>query len=122
MTSRTAPNLWHRVVSVCAIVLCAAACAGSPPEVPAGPDGEPDPVLALGREVYGAHCSRCHGTSGGGGAGARLAGEMDERYPDPDEQAAVIREGNDDGMPSFRGTLTDAEIDAVVRYTREVLG
>jgi mono/diheme cytochrome c family protein len=119
VTSPTAPGPWHRVAAVCAIVLCTAACAGSPPEVPAGPDGEPDPVLALGRDVYGEHCSRCHGTSGGGGAGDPLVG-VAERIPDPVEQAAVIREGRD-GMPSFQGTLSDAEIDAVVRYTREIL-
>lgn len=103
------------------MVLCVGACAGSPPEVPAGPDGEPDPVLEQGRDVYGDRCANCHGASGGGGTGSPLTG-VAERYPDAEEQAAVIREGRDGGMPSFRGTLSDAEIDAVVRYTREVLG
>lgn len=96
-------------------------CAAEAPAVPLGADGEPDPVLALGRDVFGSRCTNCHGSSGGGGTGPALAGRVEEEYPDPADQAAVIRDGRN-SMPTFGGTLSEAEIEAVVRYTREVLG
>ena len=98
----------------------AAACAGSPPDVPLGPDGQPDEVLGIGRDVWGARCANCHGSSGGGGTGPRLAGTVVDRFADPADQEAVVRDGRDN-MPAFGGTLSDAETEAVVRYTREVL-
>jgi mono/diheme cytochrome c family protein len=112
----------HRAVAVVAVVVVlAGACADDPPEVPAGPDGRPDAELTLGRDVWGAKCDNCHGADGGGGTGPKLDdGRVVERYPDPEDQAQVIRNGRN-GMPSFAGQLSDAEIDAVVRYTREVL-
>ena len=106
-------------VSLAALLLLGG-CAKDAPAVPLGPDGEPDPVLALGRDVFSNRCSSCHGSSGGGGTGVKLAGRVEEEYPDPADQAAVIREGRK-SMPAFGGTLSGAEIDAVVRYTREVL-
>ena len=45
---------------------------------------------------------------------------MTETYPDAADQVAVVRDGRR-SMPSFGGTLSEAEIEAVVRYTREVL-
>lgn len=107
--------------AVMVLALGLAGCATDAPAVPLGPDGEPDPVLALGRDVYASRCSNCHGSSGGGGTGPRLAGVVEEEYPDPAEQRLVVREGRGN-MPSFGGTLSEGEIDAVVRYTREVLG
>ncbi len=96
-------------------------CAGDPPEVPLGPDGEPDPVLADGRAVYAKHCAACHGRSGGGGQGPRLNnGAVVGAYPDIDDQVAVVADGKGT-MPSFAERLTDRQIAAVTRYTREVL-
>ncbi|MCY4492699.1 MAG: cytochrome c [Acidimicrobiaceae bacterium] len=97
-------------------------CAGDPPEVPLGPDGQPDPVLADGRAVYAKHCAACHGRSGGGGQGPRLdGGAVVEAYPEFDDQVAVVADGSGT-MPSFVERLTDRQIAAVTRYTREVLG
>ena len=96
-------------------------CAGDPPEVPLGPDGQPDPVLAQGRAVYAEHCASCHGRSGGGGLGPRLNdGAAVAAYPDIDDQVEVVADGKGT-MPSFAGRLTDRQIGAVTRYTREVL-
>ena len=103
------------------LLVVLAGCAGSSPEVPLGPDGEPDQVLLLGRDVFGSRCSSCHGSSGGGGTGPRLAGTVTEKYPDIADQIGVVTEGRK-SMPRFGGTLTGAEIEAAVRYTREVLG
>jgi mono/diheme cytochrome c family protein len=100
-------------------VLLAGCATGTAPFAPTGPDGQPDPALELGRGIYAQQCARCHGADGRGGAGPRLAGRMESAFPDPAEQAEVVREGRR-GMPAFP-RLSDDELDAVVRYTREVL-
>lgn len=99
----------------------AACSSGSVPEVPAGPDGRPDPVLVAGRGVYADRCANCHGVRGQGGRGPSLTGEsMAEAYPSDADQIEVVVEGKST-MPGFSDTLTPAEIEAVVRFTREVL-
>lgn len=104
------------------VVSVAAACGGEAPEVPLGPDGQPDPVLSLGREVYGARCSTCHGSEGQGGRGKKLNdGRAPAAYPDPADLMAVVVEGKGSGMPSFGNVLEPAEIEAVARYVLEVL-
>jgi mono/diheme cytochrome c family protein len=93
-----------------------AACVGEPPEVTVD-----DPELVEGRTVYGANCASCHGADGGGGLGQALAdGAVVRAYPDVDDQIAVISDGRNQ-MPAFAGRLSDDELRAVVRYTREVL-
>lgn len=96
-------------------------CAGSPPDVPVGVGGSQDQELVLGRDVFARRCASCHGVSGGGGAGPKLSdGAVVMAYPDADDQRHVIVNGRK-AMPSFANRLSDEEIDAVVRYTREVL-
>lgn len=98
------------------------ACAGEVPEVPIGPDGAADPALVAGRDVYQRRCANCHGADGGGGTGPKLAdGEVVAQYPDPADQRAIVADGRN-AMPSFVGSLSTEQLDAVVRYTREVLG
>ncbi|MGI9603958.1 MAG: c-type cytochrome [Acidimicrobiales bacterium] len=102
------------------IVLLSAACS-SPPEVPVGPDGQPDPVLSEGRDIYGDRCASCHGTSGGGGRGPNIQGErITTKYPEIADQVRVVVEGRNQ-MPAFGESLTPDQAEAVVRYTREVL-
>lgn len=101
-----------------AVALGAAAVAGAcTSDAPATPD---DPQLQLGAEVYGTRCAGCHGQSGGGGAGVRLAGRMKEAYPDIADQIAVITNGRR-AMPAFGDSLTPEQIEAVAMYEREVL-
>lgn len=109
------------LLGILVVGLLLGSCAGDPPEVPLGPDGQPDPVLAQGRDVYARHCAACHGRSGGGGQGPRLNdGAVVKAYPDNDDQVAVVADGKGT-MPSFAGRLTDRQIESVTRYTREVL-
>lgn len=114
-----------RSALLCRVILATlvllAGCAGESPDVPIGPDGEADEVLLGGRDVYGARCARCHGASGGGGTGPKLSdGSVVDAYPEIDDQFALVLEGKN-AMPSFANRLSSEEIDAVVRYTREVL-
>jgi len=80
-----------------------------------------DPQLVTGRGVYAEQCARCHGADGGGGIGKKLSdGSYAESYPDSGSMAELITDGKEQ-MPSFAKTLTPEEIDAVIRYVREVL-
>ena len=111
----------RRIAGILGLAVVLGACSPPAPEVPAGPDGEPDPVLLAGREVWETSCVQCHGGDGGGGRGPQLNdGVVIERYPDPVDQLAVIARGRG-GMPSFDGSLSDDELEAVLRYTREVI-
>ncbi len=92
---------------------CASA---STPEVADG-----DPTLQSGRDVYIRQCASCHGGDGGGGRGTKLSdGVVTAAYPDIEDQITVVAEGRN-AMPAFGGRLTPEEIEAVVRFTREVL-
>jgi mono/diheme cytochrome c family protein len=107
--------------AVFVVALAVGACSSSP-EVPLGPDGEPDAELVMGRDIFGGRCSTCHGTEGQGGRGARLNnGEALSRYPDAADMALVVVEGKGQAMPAFGDSLDAAQVDAVVRYIREVL-
>ena len=77
-----------------------------------------DDELILGSEIYRANCARCHGADGGGGIGRSLRG-VDQRLT-VDEQIDVVYNGRNQ-MPAFGEKLDDDQLDAVVRYTREVL-
>ena len=109
----------HPLLAIAALLL-AAACAGSPPPVPGAGSGTADPVLVEGRGVWARSCSSCHAPDGSGGRGPSLRAVV-ERFPVSIDQMAVVTEGWR-GMPAFGGRYSDAEILAVVRYTREVLG
>jgi mono/diheme cytochrome c family protein len=80
---------------------------------------EPDDSAAAttGKQLFTTNCAGCHGPEGEGAAGPRLAGTVVVEYPDVEDQAAVVRDGRG-LMPSFRNTLTPAQIDDVVAYTR----
>lgn len=113
--------MWKWMSVIVMALSLGGACAGDVPEVPVGTDGELDSELVLGRTIYQQRCATCHGSAGGGGAGPKLSdGEVIVNYPDPEAQRAIIAQGKN-GMPSFEGRLSSAELDAVVRYTREVL-
>jgi cytochrome c oxidase subunit 2 len=79
-----------------------------------------DAVLVRGRDVWARSCIGCHGLDGRGLSGPALAGVVTEKYPDVADQIAVVTNGRN-LMPAARGVLTPEEIEAVVRYTREVL-
>lgn len=101
-------------VGVAAII--SGCVAGDVPEVSAD-----DPQLVTGRDVYAKQCARCHGADGGGGIGKKLNdGSATTKYPDPAAMVELMVDGQGQ-MPSFAKTLTPAEIDAVIRYVREVL-
>jgi cytochrome c oxidase cbb3-type subunit 3 len=67
------------------------------------------------------NCSGCH-ASGGGGMGPPL---MDEQWTygwDPVSIYATILEGRPNGMPAFRGKLTEQQVWQLVAYVRSLSG
>jgi mono/diheme cytochrome c family protein len=94
------------------------------PPAPSPPGPEP------GRSVFHSHCATCHGSDGRGRSWrarllllrpGNLAGPETAALPDT-YLADIIRQGGSTfgkpGMPSFGFTLTDAELQALIRYLR----
>ena len=80
-----------------------------------------DAELVLGREAYTKNCVSCHAADGSGGRGPKLnEGKLDELYPNSADQQAVIQNGQGP-MPAFEEKLSEEELAAVVRFTRESL-
>tara|TARA_B100000214_G_scaffold256591_1_gene189073 strand:+ start:3226 stop:3540 length:315 start_codon:yes stop_codon:yes gene_type:complete len=92
------------------------------PQVQPDEKGSVDPELIQGREVWGVHCSSCHGSSGQGGRGKKLNnGELAINYPDQTLLVSVIQNGKGQGMPAFSSKLTIDETKAVISYIFDVL-
>jgi mono/diheme cytochrome c family protein len=96
--------------------------------------------LQQGAKLFATNCSPCHGATGGGGVGPKLAGgEAVKTFPNIADHIAWVKTGSGPhkgqpygdpnrpggqhiattgGMPPFAGTLTDAQIQLVVNYER----
>ncbi len=111
-TGRRSP-LRASLAAMFAAIMLLSACA----QEIALPD-DADEELILGSDIYRASCARCHGADGGGGIGRSLRG-VEQRLA-PDEQFDVVYNGRNQ-MPRFSQTLSESDIEAVVRYQREIL-
>ena len=80
------------------------------------------PALAEGQFLYTKmNCVGCH-AHGGGGMGPAL---MDDKWRYGgriDQIAATIAEGRPNGMPAWRGKLTEAQIWKLAAYVRSLSG
>ena len=110
--ARLRPALATAALLVASGVL-AAACGGG------GSDESSAPTT--GAEIYAAYCLTCHGADGQGGVGPQLAGLMETKYPNVDDQIAVVTAGRGT-MPAWGSRLSPAQIRRVVEYTRTGLG
>jgi cytochrome c oxidase cbb3-type subunit 3 len=79
-------------------------------------------AIAQGQQLFGwMNCSGCH-SHGGGGMGVAL---MDDKWRYGgriDQIAATIAEGRPNGMPSWRGKLTEQQIWQLAAYVRSLSG
>ena len=98
------------VAAAVSLAVIAAGCGGG---------GEAQPTT--GKGIYVARCATCHGVGGQGGVGPALAGVVATKYPNIEDQIAIVTNGKG-AMPSWRGELTPKEIRKVVEYTRTGLG
>ena len=112
-----------RVILAIVLLVTSLSCGVSAsPEVQPDENGSVDQELILGREVWGIHCSSCHGASGQGGRGKKLNnGELATKYPDQTSLISVIQNGKGQGMPAFSSKLTINETKAVINYILDVL-
>ena len=78
-------------------------------------------TASVGQQLFTTNCAGCHGASGGGGLGPKLAGVVTKDFPDIEDQIAFVSAGKG-AMPSFGGDLSDEQLRAVVEYTRTGLG
>jgi cbb3-type cytochrome oxidase cytochrome c subunit/cytochrome c553 len=100
---------------------------------PSGP-APPGDLRALGTQVYGAHCARCHGMDGAGTPGLYppLKGSATVNDRDYSEHVRIVLSGlagqaiggreYAGNMPPFADVLTDQEIAAVVLHERTSWG
>jgi cytochrome c oxidase cbb3-type subunit 3 len=97
---------------------------GTPdPEVHAKNDYESNAyALSQGKQFFSSfNCVGCH-AHGGGGMGPAL---MDDRWlygSEPEQVFATIMEGRPNGMPSFRGHITDDQGWMLAAYVRSLSG
>jgi len=71
-----------------------------------------------GANLYSKNCAVCHGQTGNGGMGVPLALASFQATIDDDYLRRTIRHGRPGRvMPAFN-TLSDAEVDAIVKYVR----
>ncbi len=79
-------------------------------------------LAARGEKVYAANCAACHQANGAGVPPAfpALAGSQVVNGPQ-DGQIGILLNGKN-AMPSWKSTLSDTEIAAVITYTRNSFG
>lgn len=71
-----------------------------------------------GKALFGDNCAVCHGASGQGGTGPQLSGGRTKaQFPDARTQVLFVSNGAGI-MPAFKTRLSQAEIKAIVDYTR----
>ncbi len=107
-----------------------AEAAGNAPQLLAAAEarasGDPDAIAATdsafaqltGQQVFSARCVECHGPSGEGGLGVRLAGSSRAANRGNVDDAVRFGRGM---MPGFLTELEESDLNAVVSYVVEVL-
>lgn len=116
-------NLW---LSVAAFGFLAVACGKSEQ-----PKDNPAPLPVTGFDVkktFETSCAPCHGLKGKGDGEtakallhkpANLMMDKVQKKSD-DELAVIIKNGTDKGMPPWKNVLKDEEVEAMVKYIREL--
>jgi mono/diheme cytochrome c family protein len=86
--------------------------------------------LASGRRLYMSNCANCHKEDGTGGEvtieGERLnpddlTGDKVKSFPDDKILRYIMNGVPDEGMPAFKGKLSEAEMRDVVKFVRAEL-
>jgi mono/diheme cytochrome c family protein len=84
--------------------------------------------LAAARAIYTEKCVKCHKENGSGGIGeadgkkfkaANFKSEGLKKESDEDLIAEIELGVVDEGMPAFKGTLTDEQIKSLVKFIRK---
>jgi mono/diheme cytochrome c family protein len=86
--------------------------------------------LAKGRELYNKNCSNCHREDGTGGPTVvdgrkmkpdNLTDARRQKLPDDKYVDTMVKGIEDEGMPSYKDKLSEAEMREIVKYIRDGL-
>lgn len=72
-----------------------------------------------GSQTFGQLCASCHGPKARGGEGPDLTGHIYIHGADDQSVMHSIRDGQPEGMPSFRASLSDSDIGNLVAFLGE---
>lgn len=126
------------IVGITAIFVMGA-CGGMKPTASAG-NGKATSGPVDGKAIYEKQCAVCHGATGGGGVGPAFSKASDSQlltlFPNAQSQVEFVTKGSaafPDGygatkkrgtgaMPAFSSILKAEEIEAVVKYERQLAG
>src|SRR6266852_6868269 len=82
----------------------------------------PGPDSAASSATFRTKCAMCHGPDGSGSEGGKSMNVPDLRSPAvqklPDEQLAQVISDGKGGMPSFKNSLSEEQIHALVAHIR----
>jgi mono/diheme cytochrome c family protein len=99
---------------------CGASHHSGPPNLLTGAAAQ-DPVLRRGSVVFNVYCAGCHGPVGQGDVGpAFTGGRLLHDFKTASAQEAFVARGKG-VMPAWGPLLSKYDLDAVVRYEREIL-
>lgn len=99
----------------------------SGPNAATSPAATPVDELAMGRELYKQNCAACHKEDGTGGKITiegksinpdDLTSDKIKKFTDEKISGYIVNGVVDEGMPSFKDKLTEAQIREVVSYVR----
>src|SRR6478735_8743242 len=131
-----------RVLTISVCALLAISCSGTTSNVAVNnasnalasnaPPASPLPSatideLASGRKVYQASCANCHKENGTGGEVTIEGKTLDPEdltsakikgFPDEKITRIIMNGIEDDGMPAFKGKLSEGELRDVVKFIR----
>jgi mono/diheme cytochrome c family protein len=111
----TSLDRWQILISgiVSLVAICASGC---------GPKtAAPDPKLSAAGLLFQKNCATCHGPNGDGQTIADKvipSLKIGKPVTDPDSRLTQQITNGGNGMPPFKYTLTDDEIQQLLRYVR----
>jgi mono/diheme cytochrome c family protein len=127
------PGIVPRMLRLCALLtvlaLALAACGGggggggsssSSSSAQSTSTGSAQSASAQGKQIFTSNCGGCH-TIADAGTNGQVGPNLDDLKP---AKAVVVRQVNNGGgqMPSFKGKLSDAQINAVATYVSSAAG
>ena len=98
--------------------------------MPAGtatPAPTPEDTLAIGRKLFKQNCATCHKEDGTGGKITiegktinpdDLTSDKIKKFDDDKITGYIFNGVEDEGMPAFKGKLSEAQIREIVRFVR----
>ena len=102
------------------LLIALAACGGGGSQIPKTQVSDPGQMIFNGYTKPEVKCFECHN---GNGSGTKYGPALSTRVPKlTDEQLkTTILEGKDE-MPSFKGKLTDGEVQQLIAWLRPTFG